>query len=137
MSHSIPSYAAGKAWHETLTDYPELLTGKPANETFKVSIPKPYFPSIANVRRALVDEQNQLRKYCNKADLTGEDGFVGTAVRLQVNGNKWFIHTGLSDYDQDHRGFWGGSGLCYGRQNLTALARELLGQAKDHYYSSR
>ena len=93
------------------------------------------FPSLRAVTSALVAEQKSLRRLCSKEDLTdGESDFIGTDLRLQVkeNGN-WYTHSGPSDYDQDHRGFWGSSCLPYGRANLREIARDLLEQAKDSH----
>lgn len=62
-----------------------------------------------------------------------------TDIRLQViaaRGNRaqWMVHTGLSDYDQDHSGVWGASSLPgYRRSKFDAesIARELLDQARE------
>ena len=95
---------------------------------------KTKFPSVASVRAALVLEKRSLRKHFSRADLLEEEGeCAGTDVRLQVReSGAWAIHTGASDYDQDHRGYWGCAFLSYDRENLTDTARDLLEQAKDH-----
>ena len=92
------------------------------------------FPSIASVRSALAAEKRDLRKFCSRDDLLGEDGDSAyTGVRLQVyEDGSWAIRTGSPDYDQDHHGYWGASSLSYDRENLRDLARNLLEQAKDH-----
>ena len=94
---------------------------------------KTKLPSIANVRAALVANQKYLRRNFSRSEFEekGED-FAGQDVRLQVweDGN-WAVHVGLSDFDQDHRGYWGASCLSYDRQNLTELARELIDQCAD------
>lgn len=56
-------------------------------------------------------------------------------VRLQVyDDGSWALRVGSSDYDQDHRGFWGAS--CLGaRESLRRcrdLARDLIEQVRDH-----
>lgn len=65
-------------------------------------------------------------------------------VRLQVYPDgQWAVRSGLSDYDQDHRGFWGASTVpgVGGRRNRpqrfnsTDMARDLIAQAKDDYAS--
>jgi hypothetical protein len=57
----------------------------------------------------------------------------GADVRLQVyEDGGWAIRVGPSDYDLDHRGFWGASWLPRGRFNSLALARDLLEQVRDH-----
>lgn len=90
-------------------------------------------PSIANVRAALRSSWKYLRRNFDRSEFeqTGED-FAGQDVRLQVHENgSWALHVCSSDYDQDHRGYWGASLLSYDRQNLTDLARDLIGQCAD------
>lgn len=57
-----------------------------------------------------------------------------TDVRLQVYENgKWVLRVGLSDYDQDHRGYWGASSVnteCT-QENIRSIAESLLEQAQD------
>lgn len=108
----------------------ETTTAKPATRRF---------PSIAAVRTVLASEQRTLRRLMSRDELMDdEDSTPGTDCRLRVmdNGN-WQILTGSSDYDQDHRGFWGASFLPYDRANLTHLARELIDEAKDSEAMSR
>lgn len=59
-------------------------------------------------------------------------------VRLQVyEDGKWAIRSGLTDYDQDHRGAWGASsipGVWNGvarRFDSKSIARDLIAQCKD------
>lgn len=63
----------------------------------------------------------------------GDDG--GIDVRLQVypDGN-WAVRWGSSDYDQDHRGYWGASSVPGDNRRFDskATARDLIDQAKDH-----
>lgn len=80
------------------------------------------------------DVAAELRKI--NANIEGE-----TDVRLQVYDNgHWAIRTGSSDYDQDHRGYWGASllpGVVRGemvRFSSIRTAKELLAQVKEHYY---
>lgn len=65
----------------------------------------------------------------------------GCPVRLQVyDDGRWIVHWGLSDYDQDHRGYWGASfvpGVVKGtvqRFNSIELACDLIEQCEDHFY---
>ena len=94
---------------------------------------KTHLPSIANVRAALRSNWKYLRRNFSRPEFAekGED-FAGQDVRLQVleNGD-WAVHVCSPDYDQDHRGYWGASLLSYDRQNLTDLARDLIGQCAD------
>jgi hypothetical protein len=63
-------------------------------------------------------------------------------VRLQVyEDGLWVVRYGASDYDQDHRGFWGASCLPgvspqtgkVQRCNSYDIARELIEQVRDQY----
>lgn len=92
------------------------------------------FPTIPELVRLLKFEWECLRKNHSREELKekGED-FASTDVRLRVFNGNWYVLTGSSDYDQDHRGAWGASCLSYDRQNLTDLARDLIEQAKDQW----
>lgn len=88
------------------------------------------FPSIASVTAALKEAREEARKYLN----AGED----MDVRLQVyEDGAWALRTGLSDYDQDHRGFWGASSITGGCliKHLRDTAGDLLEQVQDAYAS--
>ncbi len=62
------------------------------------------FPSVRNVTDVLVKEQRSIPW----KDVQGEP----VDVRLQVFENgQWAIHVGLSDYDTDHRGYWGSASI--------------------------
>lgn len=91
------------------------------------------FPSIVEVRKALIQTHNNLR-CMNQNDLKvpGTD-FIGTDVRLQVTENGWQILSGDSSYDQSHQGQWGSSSISYRRQNLEKVAKDLIRQAKSDY----
>lgn len=40
------------------------------------------------------------------------NGIESTDVRVQAtDGGNWSLHTGSSDYDTDHRGYWGASSI--------------------------
>lgn len=88
------------------------------------------FPTIKQVARELRDINAWVEGSCD--------------VRLQVYPDgSWAIRSGLSDYDQDHRGFWGASsvpGCENGRKhrfNSVDLARDLLEQAQDQYAEAK
>lgn len=107
------------------------------NQTGSVVIPRSAgFPTIPQLVSDLKRRWEFIRRNYHQNDFKekGSD-FCGTDVRLRVHGGSWYVYTGSSDYDQDHRGAWGYGPLCYGRQNLTDLARELITQAKDDYAS--
>lgn len=78
-----------------------------------------------------------MRRTFVRSDLTelGADG-AGYDVRLQVRGGSWQLHTGDSQFDQDHRGAWGYGFLPWELSNLTDLARELISEASDSYAES-
>lgn len=88
------------------------------------------FPSIQKVAQALraahrdIDWRNGEEPDCD--------------VRLQVyKDGAWAVRVGPSDYDLDHRGFWGASCLPRGRFRSVDLARNLLDQARDQHACSR
>lgn len=70
-----------------------------------------------------------LRDNFKREDLA-EDGsyFCGTDCRLRWHNGNWSLLTGSSDYDQDHRGYWGYSGIPYDctRADSKEIARELI-----------
>lgn len=87
------------------------------------------FPSINNVAAGLRAINANVEGECD--------------VRLQVyEDGEWAIRYGLSDYDLDHRGFWGASsipGVVKGavkRFNSRSVALYLLEQAKEDYANS-
>jgi hypothetical protein len=85
------------------------------------------FPSIASVEAALKQARQEVDP--------GEDMMD---VRLQVyEDGSWAIRTGLSDYDQDHRGFWGAGSLTASSmvKELRDTAKGLLEQVRDAYAS--
>jgi hypothetical protein len=86
------------------------------------------FPKIDDVAAELRD--------INKYDLEPEDADEGIDVRLQVYPDgQWAVRWGLSDYDQDHRGYWGASSVPGNnrRFNSKDIARDLIDQAKDAF----
>lgn len=63
---------------------------------------------------------------CEKDD----EGRNCTDVRLQLH-KGWSVKSGSSDYDQDHRGYWGGASVSTGmtEDEHLAVAQALLDQA--------
>lgn len=96
------------------------------------------FPSIAEVAAEIRAINANVEGECD--------------IRLQVwptdtakpwgNGAVWTMHTGDSQYDTDHRGFWGSSsvpGVVDGivkRCNAREIARDLIDQARDMHAQS-
>lgn len=86
------------------------------------------FPKIDEV----ASELRAINKQQSAPD--GDDG--GIDVRLQVYPDgDWAVRGGLSDYDQDHRGYWGASSVPGDNRRFDskALARDLIDQAKEHH----
>lgn len=85
------------------------------------------FPSINDVSAEL--------RAINKETLEPDDTDEGIDVRLQVYPNsEWAVHSGASDYDQDHRGYWGASSVPGDNRRFDSkdVARELIEQAREH-----
>lgn len=60
-------------------------------------------------------------------------------VRLQVYPDgSWALRYGSSDYDQDHRGYWGAGSIALddSDETLDSVARELVEQALDQAATS-
>lgn len=82
------------------------------------------WPSI----KAVASRLRGAKYYCDKQYNDG-----GVDVRLQVlEDGRWTVHVGDSQYDQDHRGYWG-SGYVEKRTNCHDLAIDLLDQCRDHH----
>ena len=81
------------------------------------------FPTISDVATKL--------RRINKQDSGDEEGID---VRLQVHTDgTWTVNWGLSDYDQDHRGFWGSSIVPGDNRRFDSkdIARDLIEQARE------
>jgi hypothetical protein len=93
------------------------------------------FPSIKDVS----SEIRGIVRYPELADPENEDHEGNWMdVRLQIwNDGSWNIHTGDSQYDQDHRGFWGATSIpMIGRFDSRETAKELLEQAREDAWQS-
>ena len=85
------------------------------------------FPSINDVSAEL--------RNINKHQLEPDDADEGIDVRLQVYpDSQWSVHSGSSDYDQDHRGYWGSSSVPGNNRRFDSkdVARDLIEQAREH-----
>lgn len=81
------------------------------------------FPSLADVAARLREINASVETECD--------------VRLQVYpSGEWAIRWGLSDYDQDHRGYWGASSVpgCHESFKSYEIARDLLDQAESSFW---
>lgn len=90
------------------------------------------FPSIAHVAHDLrLINAEQIEESDNEDE-------QGIDVRLRVYDGGWQILSGLSDYDQDHRGFWGCSSVPGNGKRFRSeeIARDLIEQARDHHAQS-
>lgn len=87
-------------------------------------------PSVRDVAHAL----RLVRDDIQPDEKQPDDDTAFRDVRLQVlEDGRWSIHSGPSDYDLNHKGFWGASSVAY-RQSLKSLrevAKDLLEQAQD------
>ncbi len=83
-----------------------------------------------------IDEVASDLRAINKQQLESDDADEGIDVRLQVYPDgHWAVRSGSSDYDQDHRGYWGSSSVPGDNRRFDskALARDLIGQAKESF----
>lgn len=100
------------------------------------------FPSIKDVATEL--------RAVNKAVEADEEYAYGRGrmiralsavdVRLQVyEDGAWAVRWGLSDYDQDHRGYWGASSVPGSNRRFRSedVAYSLIDQAKESYADSK
>jgi hypothetical protein len=81
-------------------------------------------PPIAEVAKFLTAIKKQLKSW----------GLKETDVRLQVwPDGQWNLHSGDAQYDQDHRGYWGASGVSTSdsADDLRRAAKDLIEQARD------
>lgn len=88
------------------------------------------FPSIRDVASILRGIHSDGIGYTDSGD-----EIETIDVRLQVMPDgAWEVHSGDSQYDTDHRGFWGSSEVpaTRGRWSSVAVARDLLSQCRDH-----
>ena len=84
------------------------------------------FPSIKAIASELVAINREI-------SLEPEDVDEGCDIRLQVYPDgSWAIRVGRSDYDQDHRGYWGASSVPGDRKRFNSrdVARDLIEQAR-------
>ncbi len=90
-------------------------------------------PTIWTVAYAVRGASATSAGYLPPAVYKGEDRWVD--CRLQVDASGWNLHTGPSDFDTDHRGYWGAT--CYRAESRPLLsvcldsAEELLDQTLD------
>jgi hypothetical protein len=82
------------------------------------------FPSVNELANYLDRLQNTMEREI------ADSGEEGLDIRLQVTADRWDIHAGDPSYDTDHHGAWGSSAL-FVDSNVTAVARELIDDAKD------
>ena len=50
---------------------------------------------------------NWIKSVSDLVDPVGHDPSID--IRLRYHNESWFTYSGSSDYDQDHRGYWGSS----------------------------
>lgn len=95
------------------------------------------FPSIRSVAHCLTSIGKDCRGYGFAPDLGEDTWFCDVRLHVWPDGS-WAVHSGDSQYDQDHRGFWGASSIPGTRRfNARDVARELIDQAKEHHALER
>ena len=80
--------------------------------------------SLIHVRNGLEDPEPD----CDDDDMPGID------VRIQCEpGKGWQLHTGDSQYDQSHKGYWGASSISKDMDDDTirSIASEMIDQARE------
>lgn len=65
------------------------------------------------------------------ADLADDEEGTDVRLRVQADGD-WELKVGLSDYDTDHRGYWGASSIS-SDSDVKAVAADLLDQAEEQF----
>lgn len=86
-------------------------------------------PSIVDVSKVLVNLKRLID--WDEVNCREDEDERLVDVRLNVQDDGWSLLYGPSDYDQDHRGFWGVS--CISSScNCVSIARELIWQVKEH-----
>lgn len=91
-------------------------------------------PEIENVANYLRELQRHwtVEPIVMSEDENEEQEGVELEVRLQVReSGSYALHTGDSQYDTDHRGYWG-SGFLTSGTDCEELARELIEEAAEH-----
>jgi len=65
-------------------------------------------------------------------------GIDDTDVRLRVHNGNWYVYSGSSDYDQEHRGHWGSSSVeaTESDKSLEGTASYLIDEVEDDYAMS-
>jgi hypothetical protein len=92
------------------------------------------FPTADELALLLRDTQADAHELAEE----GDDDEVERAcidVRLQVTLGGWGLYEGDTCYDTDHNGWWGASTVGP-EDDLREVAEDLIGQAKDDFYSS-
>lgn len=84
-------------------------------------------PTVSELADEIYAQGKYLRDNYFADDLQDGD-FCGTDCRLQVVDGGWYLHTGDSSYDQDHRGTWSCGSIERGitRRAARELAHELI-----------
>lgn len=82
---------------------------------------------LKELHNDIIGELEGIRANC------GAYGYPETDVRLRYFEGDWEIKTGDSQYDTDHRGFWGASSVCEDAENLELqdIAVDLVEQVMD------
>ena len=89
-------------------------------------------PSIADVAADLRAIAKEVKGYGIEAEEDGETPSVDVRLQVYPDGT-WTVHSGDSQYDLDHRGFWGAGSIPAdgSRFNARDVAFHLLADVRD------
>lgn len=90
-------------------------------------------PGLKSITAIVKAYRDELKTY-DPEDIADEEGNPSGDIRLQVLSNgAWSVHTGDSQYDQDHRGAWGASSVSPNAtdEECQEIAEDLLGQVEE------
>lgn len=91
------------------------------------------YPSISEVAAELSAIADDVKDIGIEADEPGETPYVDVRLQVHTDGS-WQVHSGDSQYDTDHRGFWGSSAIPADGStfNPRDVAFDLIHDVMDH-----
>ena len=89
---------------------------------------------VPELAQALLAESETL----DPADFADDESCLDVRLQVYPTGG-WYLRVGLSDYDQDHYGYWGASCIMpdLDRPSAEDLAVDLVEQAREHWVTER
>ncbi len=92
------------------------------------------FPSVTEVKQALQVVKLEAKRLAAQAKEGDNPEDLYIEVRLQVyDEGGWQLHTGSTQYDDDHTGFWGNDHVGPD-SDLREIAEGLIEEARDYAY---